>query len=165
MFNNIERQFRSTLVIKIEEINMARSRAKLSDKLERIMVQSQLMGLTTADMITIANRMKALDKEREFRKKVDEAVIGFSWEKKDRNHYIVTCPKGRVFDCTRHFNSRSSWGYYSEAWDVVITYKEKRKQLARETLHESQSEAASMCPDKDKRLWRIINAIHNGRWK
>lgn len=147
---------------------MARSRAKLNDKLERIMVQSQLMGLTTADMITIANRMKALDKEREFRREVDEAVAGFSWEKKDRNHYIVTCPKGRVFDCNRHFNSRSGWGYYSEVWDVVVTYpagKVKQKQLAKETLHEDPREAASMCPDKDKRLWRIIKAIHNGRWK
>lgn len=146
---------------------MARSKAKLSDKLERIMVQSQLMGLTTADMITIANRMKALDKERVFRREVDEACVGVSWEKKDKYHYIIKDSRGRVYECKRKLNSRDGWGYYSEAWEIKISHPGTRfeeKHLKSESINDSPNEAPSMCPDKDKRLWRLIRAIHSRRW-
>jgi hypothetical protein len=44
---------------------MARGRAALTDKEERILIQAQLMGLSTASMVKIGNRLKALEQERE----------------------------------------------------------------------------------------------------
>jgi hypothetical protein len=147
---------------------MARARAKLSDKLERIMVQSQLMGLTTADMVKIANRMRVLDAEREFKREVDEACNGMSWAKIDRMHYTITDRKGRHYDCVCKEVSRSGWGWErSEHWDVTITHpgtRMKPKTLTKETLYELSGEIVSACPDKDKRLWRLVRKIHNGHW-
>ena len=53
---------------------MARERAKLSDKQERILVQCQLMGLTPSDMTQISNRLVALERERGFKADIAEAV-------------------------------------------------------------------------------------------
>ena len=58
---------------------MSRGRKPLTDKQERILVQCQLMGMTTADLVTISNRLKAIDAENEFRSRVAEATHGFSW--------------------------------------------------------------------------------------
>ena len=61
---------------------MPRGRKALTDKQERILVQCQLMGLTTADMVQISNRLRALDKEREFKSRVNEFASGFTWTAK-----------------------------------------------------------------------------------
>ena len=147
---------------------MARARAKLSDKLERIMVQSQLMGLTTADMVKIANRMRVLDAEREFKREVDEAVNGVSWAKINKNHYTITDRKGRHYSCVCKEVSRTGWAWErNEKWDITITHpgtRMKPKTITRESLYADPGEVTSACPDKDKRLWRLVRNIHKGRW-
>ena len=68
---------------------MARERAKLTDKQERILVQCQLMGLTTRDMTQISNRLVALERERAFKADIAEAVADKTWTKVDKGWQIV----------------------------------------------------------------------------
>lgn len=106
--------------------------------------------------------------KEKFKREVDEAVNGMSWAKIDRSHYTITDRKGRHYDCMCKEVSRSGWGWErSEKWDITITHpgtRMKPKMLTKETLYESSNEMASACPDRDKRLWRLIRKIHSGHW-
>ena len=70
---------------------MPRSRAKLSDKQERILVQAQLMGLTARDMQQIGNRLIALQKEAEEKLQITQTIEGYLWNQdKDGRWTIIT---------------------------------------------------------------------------
>lgn len=145
---------------------MARVRAKLTEKQERILIQCQLMGLTTADMVKISNRLRALDAEREFSAKVNEAVQGKTWIKKGRNHYEITDQKGLVYECVMKKEYRDRWTP-SEKWTITINHpgtRMKERIHKDQTVHISGDECARICPDGDKRLYRVLKAIQNGRW-
>ena len=141
---------------------MARGRAQLTDKQERIMVQSQLMGLTTADMIRIANRMKALEAEREFMRDVETVSAGKTFEKKSSLHYVIKDDAGRVFDCKgkRDYNG---WQVQTK-WQVEITYRKKSKVFKDQTLYDDAREVARVCPGGEKVVYRLMKQIHNKRW-
>ena len=143
---------------------MPRGRASLTDKQERILVQCQLMGLTTSDMIKISNRLKALDIERENRKKVDEAVSGMTWKIVSTKNFVVTDSKGLVYDCADITNIRKI-GYYHKSFGVTITHpgtrmKPRKGEL---TIHENDYILARHCPENSKTLYRICEGIKQGR--
>jgi len=140
---------------------MARGRAQLTDKQERIMVQSQLMGLGTSDMIKIANRMRALDTEREFKRTVDQYCADFTFEKKDYLHYVIKNQKGRVFECKgkRHWDR---WAYRTD-WSIEVTHpgtRLKPKVVKDVRLHENSDEIARACPNGEKVLYRLMKFIN-----
>jgi hypothetical protein len=147
---------------------MPRTRKALSDKQERILVQCQLMGLTTQDMTQISNRLRVLDIEREFKKEVNEAIEGQRWDKKSKHHYIITDTEGRVYDCRMSLiTGNSGWGH-KETWTIVINKpgtRMKERVLKDKTLWARTDEIASVCPENDSRLFRLLQNIKKGVWK
>ena len=146
---------------------MARGRAQLSEKLERIMVQSQLMGLTTSDMIKIANRMRALDAERVFKEEVERVSEGMSFEKKAYGHYVITDKRGRVYDMKRRLERHKDHWWSNEVWDVEVTNpgtRFKARQFKGVKTFENQNEVARACPNGEKKLFRLMQLIYNGKF-
>jgi len=145
---------------------MARTRAALTDKQEKIVIQCQLMGMTTADMVTISNRLKALDAEREFRVRVSEVIEGKTWEKKSSKHYIIKDSDGLVYDCTMAHKVYDHWNR-SERWTVSVTHpgtRMKEKVFKDQSIYASSDEQARVCPDNDKKLFRLMRAIDTGKF-
>ena len=145
---------------------MARTRAALTDKQEKILIQCQLMGMTTADMVKISNRLRALDAEREFRVKADEAAQGKSWIKKSRNEYVITDQKGLEYKCVMSYKVRDHWNA-SEKWEITVTHpgtRMKERIFKDQTIYASGDEHARCCPDGDKKLYRLLKAISNGKF-
>lgn len=148
---------------------MARGRAQLSEKQERILIQCQLMGLTTRDMTQISNRLKALDKEREFKARVNEVTAGVTWEQNAKGHYMITANDGRLYECIlKKVQGRYSWDRKDE-WTIKVSHpgtRMKEKVFNKENLYYTEyDEVASACPNKDKRLFRLLNSIHKGKWR
>lgn len=146
---------------------MARERAKLSEKQERILIQCQLMGLTPKDMQQISNRLIALEREAAWKREIEEASHSMTWGKSEKG-WIITTDDGRVFDCKRVKKDRSRNWYdrSSSSWDVEITKPTTRfkpKQIKDVGVYVDQYIPARMCPDNSKDLYGLVLAIHNGR--
>ena len=147
---------------------MARERAKLSDKQERILVQCQLMGLTPSDMTQISNRLVALERERGFKADIAEAVADKTWTKVDKGWQIVDT-NGRVYECRKAKPGKRNQSYWDRqvfAWDIAISGKDKRfkaKTLTDITVHIDHGITARICPENSKELYALLKAIKNGR--
>ena len=145
---------------------MARTRAKLTEKQERIIVQCQLMGLTTADMIQISNRLRALEKEKEFKAEVDDVMQGISVEVKTaKKHYIITDTKGKIYEFKISTKKRSY--FESDTWDVAVTHpgtRMKPRSFAGASIYASNDEMPSICPNKDKYIFRLAKAVKANRF-
>ena len=147
---------------------MARERAKLTDKQERILVQCQLMGLTPRDMTQISNRLVALEKEREFKAEIAEAAADKTWTKTDKGWTIVD-NSGRVYECKKvkqNNRHQSYWDRSIYSWDVSISGKDKRyksKNLSDVTVHIDYGITSRICPENSKELYALLKGIKNGR--
>jgi hypothetical protein len=151
---------------------MPRERKALSDKQERILVQCQLMGMTTADLVTISNRLKALDMEREFKGRVSEVTHGFTWSVKKKKEFTITDSAGYVYDVkVRSDYSRSSWNQQCHDFAEVTVTKPgtrfKAKTVTDHPLRESWDtvEIGSICPEGNKFLYRMMRDIKEGKFK
>jgi hypothetical protein len=147
---------------------MARQRAALSEKQERILVQCQLMGLTTADMIQISNRLKALEVERDLICEVDAVKQGCSWEPIPKG-WRITARDGRIFDCkvANKTKSRSYWETTLGDWDVDITKpgtRFKPKMIIGAPLYAGDNIKKTLCPENSKELFYLLKQIHYKRW-
>ena len=148
---------------------MARGRAQLSEKQERILIQCQLMGLTTKDMTQISNRLKSLDKEREFKVRVDEVTAGVTWKQNSKGHYLITTKDGFLYECIlKKVLGQSPWEK-KDQWTIKVSHpgtRMKEKIFNKENLYYTEyHEVVSACPNKDKRLFRLLNSIYKGRWR
>ena len=145
---------------------MARTRAKLTEKQERIIVQCQLMGLTTADMVQISNRLRALEKEKEFKAEVDDVMQGISFEVKTaKKHYIITDAKGKTYEFKLSKKQRSY--FESDTWDAVVSHpgtRMKPRSFSGMSIYASHDELPSICPNKDKYIFRLARAIKANRF-
>jgi hypothetical protein len=147
---------------------MARERAKLTDKQERILVQCQLMGLTPRDMTQISNRLVALEREREFLTEIADASANKTWTKIDKGWRIVDS-RGRTYECQKAKPGKRHQSYWDRqifAWDVAISGKDKRykvKNLADITVHIDNGITARICPENSKELYALLKGIKSGR--
>jgi len=147
---------------------MARERAKLTDKQERILVQCQLMGLTTRDMTQISNRLVALEREREFKSDIADATADKTWTRISLGWRIVDS-SGRVYECQKAKPGKRHQSYWDRqvfVWDVAISGKDKRfkaKTLSDITVHIDHGITARICPENSKELYALLKAIKNGR--
>jgi hypothetical protein len=151
---------------------MPRSRKQLTDKQERILVQCQLMGMTTADLVTISNRLKALDAEREFKSKVNEVSHGFTWTAKSKRDFTLTDVAGHVYKVKIVSDySRDSWNRPCHEYAEVSVEKPgtrfKTRNISRHPIRDdwNDNEIVSACPDGNKYLYRMMRDIKNGRFK
>jgi len=143
---------------------MARGRAKLTEKQERILVQAQLMGLTPRDMQQISNRLIALQKESEERVTVGEAIQGYSWTKDAKKQWSVTTPDGYVCEFTKGTKHRT--GYWDRSWDYNVKVTKpgtafKTRYLQKKQISVRDEWVAKLCPENSKELYGIIRWAHN----
>ena len=151
---------------------MPRGRKPLTDKQERILVQCQLMGLTTSDLVTISNRLKALDAEREFRARVNEATSGFSWTVKNKREFTLTDQAGHVYEvkCYSDYSNRDWTMRGRDFAKITITRPGTRFKARTVADHKlanpwNDVEIASACPEGSKYLYRVMRDIKSGRFK
>jgi hypothetical protein len=142
---------------------MPRSRVALSDKEERILVQAQLMGLTTASMVKIGNRLRALEKEREEIARIDQTCQGFSWAgTQTAEHIIVTDPSGYVIEATRGRKGTSRWHQYSWSYDITVTKpgtRFKTRTYKDRDLSCDYDWKKKLMPAKSKELYSLIRWV------
>jgi hypothetical protein len=149
---------------------MSRARAKLSEKEERILIQAQLMGLDTASMVRIGNRLRALDKEREVRASIDNMVQGITWEKlpdvkhKDCWKLINEDGKHFVFTLT---NTDHQWSGHSFYWDITVNkpgtrFEERVIKKQRSSINRDIPK--KLLPEKSTSLYSAIRHIKNTNW-
>jgi hypothetical protein len=151
---------------------MPRGRKPLTEKQERILVQCQLMGMTTADLVTISNRLKALDTDREFKARVDDAVQGFTWTSKNKREFTITDRAGHVYDVRVVSDyGRGSWNQQCHHYAIVNVSKPgtrfKSRKVDSHPLRNpwNDNEIVSCCPDGNKYLYRMMRDIKNGIFK
>lgn len=148
---------------------MARDRAKLTDKQERILVQCQLMGLTTADMVKISNRLRSLDAEREYREEIADVVASHKIEAIPKG-WRITSDKGIVYSCVKKKSKTSNNDWYSSrriswVWDIDIFPKKGSKKPPRTVNNHkvwiSDTLTTRSCPEGDKQLFGLLRSIKN----
>lgn len=150
---------------------MARERAKLTEKQERILVQCQLMGMTTADMVKISNRLKALDLDKQHREDIADAVTDMTWESTGKHKWRIKHRDGMIIECTRHTRYKAQWNEYDRhTWAFTITKPTTRfkpRQLDRTSIYTDPQVRSSVCPDGSKELYSLLKYIqtHKYNWK
>lgn len=150
---------------------MPRGRKKLTEKQERILLQCQLMGLTTADMVQISNRLRALDVERAFRARVDEFAQGFTFTEKSKREFTITDDSGKIYEVKvkSDYSRRSFTVTGNEYATVNITkpgtrFKPKTVSGHHLTGHWEDTEIAGVCPGGNKFIYRVMRDIKKGKF-
>lgn len=150
---------------------MPRGLRPLSDKQERILLQCQLMGLTTADLVTISNRLKALDAEREFKGRVDQAADGLTWTAKNKREFAITDRSGYVYKVKVVSDySRSSWNQQCHHFATVDVSKPgtrfKPRRVDSHPLRDDWdiTEISAACPDGNRFIYHMMRDIKNGKF-
>lgn len=141
---------------------MPNYRKPLTDKEERILVQAQLMGLTTDSMVRIGNRLRALEREAEEIAQINEAVAGYTWETPSKEKLTIVNPEG--YKITAHSTTprRSSSFYYrsmSRSYDLDISKpgtRVKLRQVSDVNLMEGRDWRKRMMPANSKELYSLI---------
>jgi hypothetical protein len=139
---------------------MPRGRAALTEKEERILIQAQLMGLSTASMVKIGNRLKALEQEREAIDHINEMCQGYSWsENQNLEKLKVTTPDGLEVEAVRGQKGRSHWGHYGWNYDITVTKPGTRFKTRTYKSKELQCDydwKKRLMPAKSKELYSLI---------
>lgn len=150
---------------------MPRGRKQLTEKQERILIQCQLMGLTTADMVQISNRLRALDTEREFKARVDEFSQGFTFSEKSKREFTIVDSGGKIYDVKvkSDYNRRSFTVSGNEYATVHISkpgtrFKPKTVSGHHLTGHWEDTEIAGVCPGGNKFIFRMMRDIKKGKF-
>lgn len=138
---------------------MSRTRAKLSDKQERILVQCQLMGLTPRDMQQISNRLIALQKEAKLKSEISQTIEGYSWIKNDKNSWTITTPEGYVCKFGRALKNNSFRWDNSKDYPLSITKPGtvfKTRVIQKNSVSLNHDWRAKFCPENSKELLGMI---------
>lgn len=147
---------------------MARERVKLTEKQERILVQAQLMGLTTADMVRIGNRLRALEKEREAKADIDDVISGVIWTA-TIDGWVIHAPDGKVYTFTNRTQRKGyNWdNSYRVEYDIKVEKPGTRFQprtAKKNDVYVSIDYPAKLLPGKNKELFCLMKRIKAGAW-
>lgn len=147
---------------------MARGRAQLSEKEERILIQAQLMGLDTSSMVRIGNRLRALDKEREDMETISAATRGVSWTRPaDTSNWVLTSDNGKVYNCEYKTKDTRGWSGYKVVWNITITKpgtRYKDRVLEKQEVWVNTDFPKRMLPEKSRDLFALIQAVTRGKF-
>jgi hypothetical protein len=141
---------------------MPRSRAALSDKEERILVQAQLMGLSTQSMVKIGNRLKALEQEREEIRRIDQATQGFTWVEPKSNDSLTVSFDGYTIEATRGQKGQSRWDHFSWSYDIKVTKpgtRFKPRYYKNKELRCEYDWKKRLMPGKSKELYSLMRWV------
>jgi len=142
---------------------MPRGRAALTDKEERILVQAQLMGLSTQSMIKIGNRLKALETEREEIVKINEVCQDFTWEDPKGQEPLKIFYDGYVIEATRGTKGESRWHHYTWKYNIKVTKpgtKYKTRSFRNQDLNCNYDWKKRLMPGQSKELYSLIRWVH-----
>ena len=141
---------------------MPRGRGALTDKEERILVQAQLMGLSTQSMVKIGNRLKALEQEREEIANINEMCQGFDWDEPKNNDKLIVRYDGYVIEATRTNKGDSRWNFFSWKYNIKITKpgtRYKPRSLRNQELNCNYDWKKRLMPGKSKELYSLIRLV------
>lgn len=146
---------------------MARGRAKLTEKQERILIQAQLMGLTPQDMQRISNRLIALQKEADEIKKIGEVIQGFSWTKTDNGTWNVTTPDGHLCEFSKGSSGKRSYWERTKDYKIKITKPGTAFKPRNFTkgIGVRDEWTARLCPEGSKELYALIQWATSLKWE
>lgn len=149
---------------------MPRGRAALTEKEERILIQAQLMGLSTASMVKIGNRLKALEQEREAIDQINETTQGYSWDESSTIEKLkITTPEGLEVLAVRGQKGKSHWGHYSWAYTITVTKpgtRFKPRVFKDRSLQCEYDWKKRLMPNKSKELYSLIRWCgHSMKWE
>lgn len=145
---------------------MARQRVALTDKEEKILVQAQLMGLSTESMVKIGNRLKALEHDREMRQNVEAVTSRYTYSAIPAG-WCIKNAEGYEFNFTnRHVKYSRDWSRSKDIYyDVGITKPGTRfhaKSDKNQKIYIDPNYPARMCPENSKELHALMRAIARG---
>ena len=144
---------------------MARGRAALTEKEERILVQAQLMGLSTASMVKIGNRLRALEQERIEIDRINETIQGFQFaETQSVEKLQVTDPDGHVVEAVRGKKGNSRWDAFSWQYDIRVSKpgtRFKTRVFKNRELRCDYDWKKRLMPAKSKELFSLIRWVKN----
>jgi hypothetical protein len=143
---------------------MPRSRVALSDKEERILVQAQLMGLSTQSMVKIGNRLKALEQEREEIRRIDHTTQGFTWEEPKSNSSLTVSFDGYTIEATRGRKGKGRWSHFLWSYDITVTKSGTRfkpRHYKNKELRCDYNWKKRLLPGKSKELYSLILWVKN----
>jgi hypothetical protein len=141
---------------------MPNQRKPLTDKEERILVQAQLMGLTTANMVKIGNRLRALEREAEEKQRIAENIQGYSWtEQPTLETMSFTNPDGILIVAQRKANFNSGWTYRHSSHSYELTVSKPGTKMAVKvipdvTLNCDYDWKKRLMPGNSKQLYGLI---------
>ena len=144
---------------------MPRGRAALTEKEERILIQAQLMGLSTASMVKIGNRLRALEKEREEIDRVNDDIQGFVFSETQNSELLtITTPDGMTVTATRGTKGRSRWNHFS--WTYTITVSKPGTRFKTRTYKDRDLACdydwkKRLMPAQSKELYSLIRWVKN----
>jgi len=144
---------------------MARGRAALTEKEERILIQAQLMGLSTASMVKIGNRLRALEQERDEIARIDETCQGFTWaENQTSDRLSVTTSDGMVIEAVRGSRGKSHWNRFTWNYTIKVTKpgtRFKPRTYKNKELSCDYDWKKRLMPSKSKELYSLIRWVKN----
>lgn len=144
---------------------MARGRAKLTEKQERILIQAQLMGLTPQDMQRISNRLIALQKEADEIRSIDKETQGYGWENIIDPHRLkVTTPQGYTVEAIRGKKGSSHWNRFSWEYNIIVSKpgtRFKTRRYKNKTLVCEYDWTKRLMPGNSKELYSLIRWCSN----
>ena len=151
---------------------MTRGRAPLTDKEEKILIQAQLMGLSTASMVKIGNRLRALEKDRRDKAEIDEYTQGFTWNKlmdpvqpHRQIGWSVTTPEGHVCEFT-HRKRVTSRSWYQRTFNYRVKISKpgtrfKVREVKKAEINVHDDWRARLCPENNKELYAMVRWARN----
>ncbi len=144
---------------------MARGRVALTEKEERILVQAQLMGLSTQSMVKIGNRLRALENEREEIARINETCQGFIWKDvQNVDRLELTSPDGYVIEAVRGKKGNTRWDHFSWSYDIKVTKPGTRFKARTYKNREIRCDydwKKKLMPAKSKELYSLIRWVKN----
>lgn len=138
---------------------MARKKTQLSEQEQKIMVQAQLMGLTVKNMTRIANRLRAIEKEKYTTAWIQDTVTGVAWKNlSEKVNGYVTCEKWQVFDNNSDHSAIYTGNSDHYIWRVQTFKGDTKQNEFRASVHDSTIKLYKrQCPDGSPNLVLAIN--------
>lgn len=148
---------------------MARTRAKLTDKEEKILLQAQLMGLGKENMVKIANRLVAIEREARHRSEIENIMQGIEYEtlapvKGNAGSGWTIRYDGYSFACRKMQIKGRNWNH---SWQINVTKpgtRLKEKQIENISLYTSENYKKAMLPERSDELLALAKKVKQGNW-
>ncbi len=156
---------------------MARERAKLSDKQEKILMQAMLMGLDARDMQQIGNRLMALKREAEEKASIADNIAGYSWKQVDHptkknplgKAWHITDSDGYIYEFSNKTQSRhSSWYSKNFEYDIRVSKpgtRFKTRVAKGKNVSIDNDWKKKFMPEQSKELYGMIRYVGKVNWK